>query len=105
MKTSIWYNVEEILPEKAGTYITFVGPTLADSGGMSTSYFTGGLYWRERIATHSPRANVVYWCDADPWNWYDNPRLKPVTAMEKAAWARVEDAISKYEMIRALSHA
>lgn len=105
MKTTIWYHVDEKLPERAGHHLVFTGPTFGgDEGGIDTAYFAGSdTGWRERIAPHSPRANVVYWCDADPWDWYDNPNFKPTTAMEKA-WARVEDAISKYEMIKALSH-
>lgn len=103
MRTSIWYNTEEKLPEKAGTYMTFVGPTFVDDGGLGTSYYAGRHSgWRERIAPHSPEAAVVYWCDADPWVWYDqgDPALTPAM---KIAWERIQEAVRQYEIIRALS--
>ena len=105
MKTSIWYHVDEKLPTSPGHQLVFIGPSMVGDGGIATAYFDGDD-WRERIATHSPRAYVVYWCDADPWDWYNNPspagRSSPV--MEKA-WQNVLDAVSKYEMLKALSYA
>lgn len=103
MKTSIWYTTEEKLPEKPGTYITFVGPTFGDDGGPGTSYYAGRHSgWRERIAPHSPRAAVVYWCDVDPWLWDYQDDVESTPAM-KIAWDRVQEAIRQYELIKALS--
>jgi hypothetical protein len=103
MRTSIWYNTEEKLPEQVGHYMTFVGPTLADAGGMGTSYYAGQRSgWRERIAPHSPKAAVVYWCDANPWAWDDQEDPAPTTAM-KIAWDHVQEAIRQYEIVKALA--
>lgn len=105
MKTSIWYHVDEKLPNAAGSQLVFMGPTLTDEGGIGTAYFAGAnTGWRERVATHSSRANVVYWCDADPWDWYDNPQAVKPTAALQAAWRQVRDSIDQYEIIKALTH-
>ena len=104
MKTSIWYHVDEKLPKTAGHQLVFMGPTFGDEGGIGTAYFAGAdRDWRERLATHSPRANVVYWCDADPWDWYENTSVIKHTPALDNALAEVEAALERYEMIRALS--
>lgn len=104
MKTSIWYHVDEKLPKAAGSQLVFMGPTFADEGGIGTAYFAGAnTGWRESVATHSHRANVVYWCDANPWAWYENTSvIKPTPALADA-WTSVEEAIKRYEVIQALT--
>lgn len=104
MKTSIWYHVDEKLPKDAGSQLVFMGPTFADEGGIGTAYFAGAnTGWRESVAIHSYRANVVYWCDADPWAWYNNSHVVKLTPALEDAWNEVKRAISKYEMLRALT--
>lgn len=61
MKISFWYHVDEKLPKKSGTYVTFVGPTMAsDDSGVTTSYWDSPAAWRENRGPHSAWANVVY---------------------------------------------
>ncbi len=113
MKTSIWYHVDEKLPTKSGTYVTFVGPTMAsDDSCVGTSYFhtagrsdsiTWNSRWQESRAPHSAWANVVYWCDADPAEWYENTYVIKHTPALDDAWAAVQDAVGKYEMLKALT--
>jgi len=105
MKTTFWYNTNEKLPEQCGTYLTFVGPTLADEGGIGTSYFAGtNTGWRESVATHSHRAAVVYWCDANPWEWYEDRRESKNTPALAAAWDEVQEAVKRYELVKALTN-
>jgi hypothetical protein len=109
MKTSFWYHVDEKLPKKSGTYVTFVGPTIAsDDSGVGTSYFRSNrgswnAVWQESCAPQSAWANVVYWCDAEPAEWYENTNVITHTPALDDAWAAVQDAVSKYEMLRALT--
>jgi hypothetical protein len=105
MKTSFWYHVNEKLPTKSGTYTTFFGPTMAsDDSGVTTSYWDQArLGWRESQAPHSAWANVVYWSDADPAEWYENTYVIKHTPALDEAWAQVQDAVSRYEMLKALT--
>ena len=104
MKTSFWYHVDEKLPNAAGSQLVFMGPTFGGEGGIDTAYFAGAdTGWRESVATHSHRANVVYWCDADPWEWYENTYVIKHTPALDDAWAAVQDAVNKYEMLKALT--
>jgi hypothetical protein len=110
MQPSVWYHVDEKLPDKSGTYMTFVGSSLgSDEVGTGTSYYNSrfahhGSRWRASLAPHSAWVNVVYWCNADPHTWYDNEyRLDSTPVALVDAWTEVQRAISRYEMIRALT--
>lgn len=110
MQVSAWYHVDEKLPAKSGTYITFVGSSLgSDEAGPGTSFYDArfqnhGSRWRDSLAPHSAWVNVVYWCDADTWEWYNNTyaHTEPSAALHDA-WNDIQRAISRYEMIKVLS--
>lgn len=120
MKTSIWYNSKTgEYPKKQGYYVTFVGMTMGGGeAGIQMSYFDHvdkngrGAEWYDNHTSNSNWANVIFWCDAPVYDWYDNmgptnhwsksvvqQTMKPA---EQEAWANVEEAIRKYEVIKAL---
>lgn len=114
MQTSIWYNSKAgELPKKQGYYITFVGVTMGGGeAGIQMSYFDHvdkngqGAAWYDNHTSNSNWANVIFWTDADPYEWYEkNSHIQPThqaTPAEQDAWAAVETAIAKYETVRAL---
>ena len=76
----------------------------SDDSGVTTSYWDQArLGWRESQAPHSAWANVVYWSDADPAEWYENTYVIKHTPALDEAWAQVQDAVSRYEMLKALT--
>jgi hypothetical protein len=103
-------------PDKSGYYMAFRTVTLADDTcGVDYFYWNqdGGLKgkgeWRTDHTCHSHWVNVYYWTESDPEQWVDEdgpvrnrktPRSNP--ALE-AAWQDMQQAIERYEIVRALS--
>jgi hypothetical protein len=116
MKTSIWYHTADRQPDKSGYYMGFRTVTLADDTcGVDYFYWNpqGGTNgqgaWRTDSTCHSQWANVYYWTPEDPERWVDEdgplrnrktPRSNP--ALE-SAWQDMQQAIERYEIVRALS--
>ena len=111
MKPSIWYTVEERQPPKTGYYVAFKGMSMGDDETGVAEY-----YWNQRtqewrdssVASIGRWANVCYWCDAYPQEWYDQDskrgqKTRTVTPAEKAAWDAVVKAMEQYEIIKALT--
>lgn len=110
MKTSIWYSVDEFLPIQSGYYLSFVGASMG-GGEPETGY---NYYdkrkneWRdyESDSSMSHWANVVFWTDADPFDWYDKmgmTKSRKVPEAEKIAWQQVVEAIERYNIVRGLT--
>lgn len=110
MKAFIWYSVNEVLPRESGYYLSFTGTTMG-GGEPETGY---NYYdkkkneWRdyESDSSMSRWANVVYWTEADPFDWYENGTYKKdntESEAERIAWKQVLDAIERYNLIRGLS--
>lgn len=119
MRTSIWYRTEEKQPNKSGYYLSYRGFGM---GGMNDYDSANGyMYydvkqneWREYESLGSG-AIVYYWTTATPDDWVDadppstkiranyNPKSNQHTNVTlQAAWADVEEAVKRYETIRAL---
>lgn len=119
MRTSIWYRVEEKSPDKSGYYLSYRGFGM---GGMSDyDHANGYMYydlktdaWYE-YKDKQNGAIVYYWTDATPDDWVDadppsikiRPGYAPAGLASKIpalaeAWANVEEAIKRYETLKAL---
>lgn len=64
--------------------------------------------WRdyESDSSMSRWANVVFWTDADPFDWYDKmgmAKKAKVSEAEKIAWQQVVEAIERYNIVKGLS--
>lgn len=122
MRTSIWYRVEEKSPDKSGHYLSYRGFGM---GGMSDyDHANGYMYydkksdkWYEYMDMNND-AIVYYWTDATPDDWVDadppsikiragyNPKTNPTAHPAiQDAWKDVEEAVKRYETIRALTEA
>ena len=112
MKVSFWHHSADKKPDKTGYYLAYKSYSM---GGDSTN--TGYYYynkktneWRDSSLSNSYSANVYYWSDADPEDWVDkdppvvhrkklNQEMHPE---EKEALENLQEAIRRYETIRAL---
>ena len=120
MRTSIWYRTEEQQPDKSGYYLSYRGFGM---GGMSDYDSANGYMYFDKLDSkwyeyddRQSQAIVYYWTTADPEDWVDSdpPSIKirrgydPKTnsSMHPAvqdAWRDVEEAIRRYETIKALA--
>ena len=119
MRTSIWYRTEEQSPAKSGYYLSYRGFGM---GGMSDYDHANGYMWYDRksdgwydYSDMRDSAIVYYWTDADPEHWVDadppSIKIRPgyqvrgthseILAVQDA-WAAVEEAIKRYETVKAL---
>ena len=119
MRTSIWYRTEEQSPDLSGYYLSYRGFGM---GGMSDSDHANGYMYYDRktdawytYQNMQDSAIVYYWTDADPEHWVDadppSIKIRPgyraqgthseIPAVQDA-WAAVEEAIKRYETVKAL---
>ena len=108
MKACLWYDVSEKLPPKTGYYLAFKVYSMGDDETGCDHYYWDAkrCEWRTSSLSTAYDANVIYWTDADPNEWYKNfgmRRRDEVTAAEKDAWDQVLHAVEQYEMIKALT--
>lgn len=108
MKASVWYDMDEKIPPRTGYYIAFKGMSMGDDETGCEQYYwdAGQASWRDSLRSSAHYVNVIYWCDAEPWEWYnkyDLRRRDEVSVAEQDAWAEVQRAISRYEMIKSLT--
>ena len=103
MLTNIWYYNEDKTPEKEGHYFGYKLPSIGDDSEGYGLYYWHSYYgeWRESRAPHSHRIRVSMWCELHDESNSINSRSMP-TAAEIDAWKNVEDAVSKYNMIKSL---
>lgn len=119
MRTSIWYRTEAKNPDKSGYYLSYRGFGM---GGMSDyDHANGYMYfdkledkWYDYEDMRDP-AIVYYWTDADPEQWCeeDPPSIRirkgylpksnahDIPAVQDA-WEAVQEAIKRYETVKAL---
>lgn len=119
MRTSVWYRTEEKQPDKTGSYLSYRGFGM---GGMSDYDHHNGYLWYDKKTDawyeYDDCRDIVivyYWTDADPDGWVDSdpPSIKirkgydpksnkhnNVTLAD--AWNDVEEAIKRYETVKAL---
>ena len=107
MRTSIWYSADEKTPPKSDYYLAFKGMSMGDDETKCGYYYWDArrAEWRDSRLSQSYYANVVYWTDADPGEWYENYSLRQKSKMmpaEQDAWNAVLEAIEKYEVVKAL---
>ena len=108
MKIGIWYTIDEKIPPKAGYYIGFKGMSMGDNDTNTGYYYWDAkrAEWRDSSLSQSYSANVIYWTDADPAEWYEHYDLRrrdEVSVAEKDALEAVKQAIERYEMVRVLT--
>ena len=123
MRTSIWYRVEERQPDKSDYYLCYRGFGM---GGKADGDSENGYLWydkrrdewRDYSSTSMGHSAIVYyWSDADPQGWVDadppsikirpgyNPQdnsYNDVHPAIKDAWKDIEEAIKRYETVKAL---
>lgn len=108
MKAGIWYDMEEKCPPRAGYYLAFKGLSIGDDESDTGYYYWDAkrAEWRDGSLSISRPANVIYWTETDPEGWYEKYSMRPmseITEAEKDAWAEVEQALERYEIVRALT--
>lgn len=119
MRHSIWYRTEERQPVTSGYYLTYRGWGMGgkvdgDSDNSYLYYYRKTDKWYEyesEVRSMHPRTCIVYyWTDADPAGWTDAdpPSVKIKRGMQQEhvavqeAWQEVEEALKRYETVRAL---
>ncbi len=114
MKPCIWYHTRERQPEESGYYLSYRGFGIAGPSDYDSA--TGYLYydhqqnaWREyESESHGHDAIVYYWTEADPEAWVDGEtainkmKARSTPALDQA-WADVQKAIERYEIVKALT--
>lgn len=104
--TSIWYHTGDKQPPSTGYYIAYKLPTLGDDHeGYELWYWDNEKReWREFRAPHGSAIKVSYWThgpDIDEINHVCSVNMPTVAEVD--AWKNVEDAISKYNMVKELT--
>lgn len=122
MRTSIWYRTEEKQPDKSDYYLCYRGWGMGgkadgDSDHGYLWYDVKRNEWRDFSSTSMGHTAIVYyWTNADPSGWVnvDPPSIKirggynPQSSKEaphpaiQDAWNEVEEAIKRYETMKAL---
>lgn len=111
MKPCVWYSMEEKCPSDSGYYLAFKGMSMGDDETKTDYYYWNAksAEWRDSKLSQAHWANVIYWTDADPADWYSNysvlPRSKSkrqASVAEQDAWDAVKAAIERYEIVRQL---
>lgn len=108
MKAGIWYDLDEKTPPRTGYYLAYKGMSMGDDETNTGYYYWNARRreWTDSSMSTARHANVVYWTEADPDDWYEKYDLRrkhKVTAAEKDAWAAVERALEQYEIVRQLA--
>lgn len=108
MKACVWYTMDEKIPPKTGYYLGFKGMSMGDDETGCDYYYWNAksAEWRDSQISNAYHVNVVYWTEADPAGWYDKYRIRQkygaLPPAEQDAWDAVQQAIEKYEMVKAL---
>lgn len=116
MRTSIWYRRELKNPDHSGYYFTYRGWGMGGKADGDRDY--GYLYydrkrdrWRKYDSFDKDDSVIVYyWTDADPHQWVDNDPPSVVLEQQQyehnvtlaSAWADVQKAIERYNVIKNL---
>ena len=117
MRVSIWHRAEEQTPGKSGYYLSYRGWGMG--GKADGDHDHGYVYydkkhngWRDYESTSMGHSAIVYyWTDATPDDWVDEDppsitlrrgggRDEHVAVQD--AWKEVEEALKRYETVRAL---
>lgn len=105
--TSVWYHTGDKQPPESGYYIGYKLPTIGDDSEGYESWYWDNYKreWREFKASHACTIKVSYWTKApDTMDQFGHVyTLDMPTVAEIDAWKNVEDAISKYNMVKELS--
>lgn len=120
MKPSIWYHTADRQPSKDGLYLTYRGWGMGGKRDGDCDH--GYLYYRVkdnrwyeyegawRSSFPEEVSFVYYWTDADPVKWVEDDvpvskrkTKRKVSEAEKIAWSQVEEALRRYETVKALS--
>lgn len=124
MRTSVWYRTEEKQPDKSDYYLAYRGWGMGgksdgDSDHGYVWYDKNRNEWRDYSSTSMGHdAIVYYWTNATPDAWVDadppsirirtkNTTYNPTLHTDdhpavKDAWIEVEEAIKRYETVKAL---
>jgi len=108
MKAGIWYDMEEKCPPQTGYYLAYKGFSMGDDETNTGYYYWDAkrAEWKDGTTGMSRHANVIYWTEADPDEWYEKYTMegrRSVSTAEKDAWAAVEHALEQYEIVRQLA--
>ena len=120
MRVSFWHHTADKQPEKSGYYLSYRGWGMGGKGDGDHDY--GYLYyhtkykkWYEYEGSWNSMfpdevSFVYYWTDATPDEWTDqDPPVsmrklskQEMHVAEKEALAELEEAIKRYETVKAL---
>jgi hypothetical protein len=109
MKACVWYDMDERIPTVSGYYLAFKGMSMGDDETGCDYYYWNAksAEWRDSQISSSYSVNVIYWTEADPAAWYSTYRFRQksgaLPVAEQDAWNAVQQAIEKYEMVKALT--
>ena len=109
MKACVWYDMDEKIPPVSGYYLAFKGMSMGDDETGCDYYYWNAksAEWRDSQISTAHYVNIVYWTEADPAAWYDKYRIRQksgaLSPAEQDAWNAVQQAIEKYEMVKALT--
>ena len=105
IRHSIWYEVSDQLPKKSGYYLAYRAESLGDDSTDVGYYWYEAVSkkWRSGVHAGSHWARVVFWSDADPYEWAQTPTSHTPAAAETAAWQEVVEAIERYKLVKALT--
>lgn len=111
MKACVWYTMDEKIPPQSGYYLAFKGMSMGDDETGCDYYYWNAksAEWRDSQISMAHYVNIVYWTEADPAAWYDKYRIRQkygaLSPAEQDAWDAVQQAIERYEVVKALAQA
>lgn len=102
MKVSIWYHVDERLPPQPGFYLTYVEDS---DQRIEYNYYNGPVSgWARYKGLSTWLSGVRFWTDINlPAMLEDHVANYQEQPGEREAREQVEQAVERYEIIRALA--
>jgi hypothetical protein len=101
MLTSIWYHMGDKTPTESDFYLAYKLPTIGDDDEGYGLYYWSCATREWRDGSHAVK--ISYWteCPADTASMYEYSIMPTVAEID--AWNNVEDAVSKYNMVKELA--
>lgn len=102
MKASIWHHIEVKQPKQTGHYLGVKQTWIGDEypGIDFYYYYKPNKMWMTNNMMFSAR--VIYWTEANPYEWLDDAPTIPNPSLEKA-FQKIQNAIAQYELIKSLT--
>lgn len=117
MKPCIWYHTSDRQPPKSGYYLSYRGWGIGGKADGDSDW--GYVYYDKKLNewrdydTSGHYAFVYYWTEAQPDKWVEEDipvskrkikaETKETPEAVKIAWQQVEEALKRYQTVKALS--